>query len=103
MECEVSKLRRSSSLDLFNQPLFSSSPAILVLYLTQKLFMEQDTATMVYHAFTSCVYFFCVAGGIIADSWWGKFKTIVILSFVYAIGSVIISMGAMPPLKFPGL
>lgn len=75
----------------------------MVLYLTQKLFMTDDTATMVYHAFSSCVYFFCVFGGIIADSWWGKFKTIVILSFVYAGGSVIISLGSMPPLNLPGV
>lgn len=65
--------------------------------------MTDDTATMVYHSFSSAVYFFCVFGGIIADSWWGKFKTIVILSFVYAIGSVIISVGAMPTLNLNGV
>lgn len=75
----------------------------MVLYLTQKLLMTDDTATMVYHAFSSCVYFFCVFGGIIADSWWGKFKTIVILSIVYAVGSVIISLGAIESLKLPGM
>lgn len=65
--------------------------------------MTEDTATTVYHSFSSAVYFFCVFGGIIADSWWGKFKTIVILSFVYAGGSVIISLGAMPPLGLNGM
>jgi solute carrier family 15 oligopeptide transporter 1 len=69
--------------------------AILVLYLTRKLLFDDDTATILYHSFTTLVYFCCVIGAIIADSWWGKFHTILWLSMVYVGGSTIISFGAI--------
>lgn len=75
---------------------------VLVLYLTQKLAYEEDTATVIYHLFTTFVYFLCVLGAIIADSWLGKFKTILYLSLVYVGGSTIMALGAIPPLDLPG-
>lgn len=38
----------------------------------------------------------------IADSWLGKFKTILYLSIIYVVGSVILTLGAIPPLNLPG-
>lgn len=55
---------------------FYGMKAILVLYLTRKLMYDPDTATILYHTFNTMVYFFCLLGAIIADSWWGKFKTV---------------------------
>ncbi|CAD7089903.1 unnamed protein product [Hermetia illucens] len=74
---------------------------ILVLYLTRKLSYDDDTATVLYHVFTSLVYFFPLIGAIVADSWLGRFRTIFYLSVVYCIGTVIISIGAIPPLNLP--
>lgn len=68
-----------------------------------KLDYDDDTATVIYHLFTTLVYFMCIFGAIIADSWLGKFKTIVYLSIVYAVGGIVMSLGAMPPLKLPGV
>jgi len=48
--------------------------AILVLYLTRILYYTDDAATVLYHTFTSLVYFMCIFGAIIADSWLGKFR-----------------------------
>ena len=75
--------------------------AILVLYLTSKLHYDNDTSTVLFHVFTMLVYLCPLMGAIVADSWLGKFKTILYLSIVYAIGGVIVSLGAIPPLKLP--
>lgn len=77
------------------------STAILVLYLTRKLAFDEDTATVLYHAFTTLVYFCCIIGAIIADSWLGKFKTIFFLSCLYAAGSTVIAVGAIESLMLP--
>lgn len=74
---------------------------VLALYLTQKLNYDDDSATVIYHIFTSLAYFFPLMGAILADSWLGKFKTIFYLSMVYCIGSTLIALGAIPPLNLP--
>ncbi|XP_055536009.1 peptide transporter family 1-like [Wyeomyia smithii] len=74
---------------------------VLALYLTQKLNYDDDTATVIYHIFTSLAYFFPLMGAILADSWLGKFKTILYLSMVYCVGSALIALGAIPPLNLP--
>uniref|UniRef100_A0A182P1K6 Oligopeptide transporter 1 n=1 Tax=Anopheles epiroticus TaxID=199890 RepID=A0A182P1K6_9DIPT len=74
---------------------------VLALYLTQKLAYSNDTATVIYHIFTSLAYFFPLMGAILADSWLGKFNTILYLSMVYCAGSTLIALGAIPPLNLP--
>ncbi len=80
---------------------FYGMKAILVLYLTTKLFYTPDVATIIYHTFVMSMYLFCIVGAIIADSWWGRFKTILILSIVYSIGSVLIAIGGIEPWNLP--
>lgn len=80
---------------------FYGMKAILVIYLTQKLNYSDDAATAIYHIFSASVYFFCIFGAIIADSWWGKFKTILWLSMVYVAGSIVISFGAIASWNMP--
>lgn len=72
-----------------------------MLYLTTKLHYDKDTATVLFHIFTMLIYLFPLVGAIIADSWLGKFRTILYLSMVYALGGVIVSLGAIPPLQLP--
>ncbi|EDW06187.1 peptide transporter family 1 isoform X2 [Drosophila mojavensis] len=74
---------------------------VLVLYLSRQLGYSDDTATVVFHVFTMFVYFLCVFGAIISDSWLGKFKTILYLSLVYIGGSVLLTLGAIGPLSLP--
>ncbi|KAH8387298.1 hypothetical protein KR093_006092, partial [Drosophila rubida] len=74
---------------------------VLVLYLSNQLGYSEDTATVVFHVFTMFVYFLCVFGAIISDSWLGKFKTILYLSLVYICGSVFLTLGAIGPLNLP--
>lgn len=74
---------------------------ILALYLTRKLLFSDDVATILYHSFSTLVYFFCIFGAIIADSWWGKFNTILWLSIVYVSGSSILTLGAVESWNMP--
>lgn len=76
---------------------FYGMKAILVLFLTRKLIYDPDAATMIYHIFNMLVYFTCIFGAIIADSWWGKFNTIVWLSLVYVAGSITMAFSAIDP------
>uniref|UniRef100_F6UVN2 Major facilitator superfamily (MFS) profile domain-containing protein n=2 Tax=Ciona intestinalis TaxID=7719 RepID=F6UVN2_CIOIN len=68
---------------------------ILVLYLKYYLHWDEDTATAVYHAFTVLAYLFPIFGAIVADSWWGKYNTILYLSIVYALGMILNMLGAI--------
>ncbi|KAG9271145.1 solute carrier family 15 member 2 [Astyanax mexicanus] len=70
--------------------------AVLTLYFIRYLHWNENLSTAVYHAFSGLCYFTPILGAIIADSWLGKFKTIIYLSIVYVIGHVIKSVGAIP-------
>ncbi|XP_062862673.1 solute carrier family 15 member 2 [Trichomycterus rosablanca] len=70
--------------------------AVLTLYFIRYLHWNKNLSTAVYHAFSGLCYFTPVLGAIIADSWLGKFSTIIYLSIVYVIGHVIKSVGAIP-------
>ncbi|XP_034945797.1 peptide transporter family 1 isoform X2 [Chelonus insularis] len=74
---------------------------ILALYLKTKLEYSYDTSTVIYHVFIMLVYFFPLFGAIIADSLLGKFKTILYLSIVYAIGQLLLSASAAPTFGLP--
>ena len=50
------------------------STAILVIYLTQMLKMDNDSATAIYHAFNMLCYFSPLFGAMLADSLLGKYK-----------------------------
>lgn len=69
--------------------------------MTQKLEMDDDSATIIYHVFQMMVYFMCTIGAIISDIWLGKFKTIFFLSLIYASGSILISASAIPNSPLP--
>ncbi|XP_007071949.3 solute carrier family 15 member 2 isoform X1 [Chelonia mydas] len=70
--------------------------AVLTLYFLNFLHWDENLSTTVYHAFAGLCYFTPVLGALIADTWLGKFKTIIYLSIVYVIGHVIKSVGAIP-------
>ncbi|XP_053900778.1 solute carrier family 15 member 2 isoform X3 [Malaclemys terrapin pileata] len=70
--------------------------AVLTLYFLNFLHWDENLSTTMYHAFSGLCYFTPVIGALIADTWLGKFKTIIYLSIVYVIGHVIKSVGAIP-------
>jgi len=65
--------------------------------------MSEEAATACYHWFTAAVYFFPVLGGILADAFWGKYRTIVALSLVYCLGHVALALDETRLGLFTGL
>jgi len=74
---------------------FGTMKSILALYLTTNLDYSEDDSTIVFTAFSMAVYFFCIFGGVLSDVWMGKFKTILTMSIVFAIGTVILTLGTI--------
>lgn len=70
--------------------------AILYVYMTDKLGIDAISAVIQVSIFSMAVYVMCIFGGILSDSWLGKFKTILFLSIIYALGSVIFVAGTLP-------
>ncbi|XP_032228417.1 peptide transporter family 1 [Nematostella vectensis] len=70
--------------------------AILVIYLTHMLKMDDDSATAVYHAFNMLCYFSPLLGAILADSWLGKYRTILYVSMIYAFGNIVVAITSIP-------
>ncbi|CAG0918544.1 unnamed protein product [Notodromas monacha] len=67
-------------------------------YLELERGFNKNVATAIYHAFALVSYFLTLAGGILADSYWGRYKTIVLSGILYIIGHLILSAS-----DFPGL
>ncbi|XP_046886976.1 solute carrier family 15 member 1b [Hypomesus transpacificus] len=69
--------------------------AVLVLYFRFFLKWDDDLATNIYHTFVALCYLTPILGAIVADSWLGKFKTIIYLSIVYTAGQVVMAVSAI--------
>ncbi|XP_046968977.1 peptide transporter family 1-like [Vanessa cardui] len=80
---------------------YSGMRAFLTLYLRSKLGYSDEGATEIYHVFSTFVYFFPILGGILADNYLGKFRTILYLMFVYAGGNILVAITAIPHLEIP--
>ncbi|KAG8525153.1 Solute carrier family 15 member 1, partial [Galemys pyrenaicus] len=72
--------------------------AILTLYFRYFFLWTDNLGTAVYHTFVAVCYLTPILGAIIADSWLGKFKTIVSLSIVYTIGQVVTAVSSIAEL-----
>jgi len=73
---------------------FYGMKGILVVFMTKYMMdsagqpdlLSEEEARQWYHTFTSAVYFFPLLGALIADAFFGKYKTILALSLVYCLG-----------------
>ncbi|RVE47292.1 hypothetical protein evm_008089 [Chilo suppressalis] len=81
---------------------YSGMRAFLTLYLRSKLGYSDDGATETYHVFSTFVYVFPIVGGIVADNYLGKYRTILYMMFVYAAGNLLVAVTAIPQLALPG-
>jgi solute carrier family 15 (oligopeptide transporter), member 1 len=77
---------------IFNYSTFFS--AILALYLNEKLRYDTAISTALYHLTECLYYFFSIFGAIIADSWWGNFKTLMTSTATYAVGAAIVTLAS---------
>jgi POT family proton-dependent oligopeptide transporter len=79
---------------------FYGMRAILVVFMTRYLVnrsgvlspMNENDASATYHWFLFANYFFPMAGAIVADAFWGKYRTIFWISLVYCLGSVVLAL-----------
>ncbi|XP_054829564.1 solute carrier family 15 member 1 [Eublepharis macularius] len=69
--------------------------AVLVLYFKYFLHWNDDLSTAIYHTFVALCYLTPILGALIADSFLGKFKTIISLSIVYTVGQVVLSISSI--------
>ncbi|XP_021271961.1 solute carrier family 15 member 1 [Numida meleagris] len=105
-----SKSKNSSVLSCFGYPLsiffivinefcerfsYYGMRAVLVLYFKYFLRWDDNLATAIYHTFVALCYLTPILGALIADSWLGKFKTIVSLSIVYTIGQAVMAVSSI--------
>lgn len=75
--------------------------AILTLYLNRKLNFGQNASTAIFHTSELLSYLFPIVGAVIADSWWGHFKTVLWMLLLFSGGSFILALGAIETLGIP--
>ncbi len=79
---------------------FYGMRGILVVFMTQFMLnasgkpdhMQNEQAIAYFHQFVAAVYFFPLLGSILSDVFWGKYKTILILSVVYCLGHLALAI-----------
>jgi POT family proton-dependent oligopeptide transporter len=72
--------------------------SILTIYLVQFLHFTDAKGASWQSLFKSGAYFFPMVGAIVADVFWGKFKTIMIFSIAYCLGCVSLALFSDTPL-----
>ncbi len=79
---------------------FYGMKAILVVFMTEYLMnssgelatMSESQAKYWYHIFVMFTYFLPLAGALLADVFWGKYRTIIVLSIVYCLGHLALAL-----------
>lgn len=68
--------------------------AILVLYMTKALMFDVAKASTIYGNFTGLAYLMPLAGGYIADRWWGNRRSILVGGLIMAVGQFLMFLSA---------
>ena len=76
---------------LFERFCFYGIRVVLQTYLALQLGLSFNLAGSVYHAHAMVSYFTPILGAIVADSFIGRYWTVVILSVLYIIGNLVLS------------
>ena len=84
---------------------FYGMKGILTIFMTRHLldsagneaYMTDENAKGIYHLFTAGAYFFPLLGSIIADVYWGKYKTILWISLMYCVGHGVLALMDLGP------
>jgi proton-dependent oligopeptide transporter, POT family len=66
--------------------------AILTIFMVQYLKMTESDATAWYHNFSGAVYALPLLGALLSDLFFGKYKTILVLSLVYCSGHLVLAL-----------
>ena len=68
--------------------------ALFMLYMTQALLLNKETASEIYGSYTGLVYLTPLLGGYISDRYWGNRRSIVWGAVVMAIGQLMLFLSA---------
>ena len=82
---------------------FYGMVAVLSLYLKNKLEFSEDRSTVIYHAFSGLSYATPIFGALLADQYFGKYKTIFWISLIYILGQALVTTAAIPMFNEVGL
>jgi len=77
--------------------------SILAIYLVQSLHYGDAQATTWVSLFKSGAYFFPLAGAVLSDVFWGKFRTVLCFSMVYSAGCIVLALAREPAMIAAGL
>ncbi len=75
---------------------FYGMKAILLLYMIERLGFGNGTASRTVNYFKAACYLLPLAGGFLADHYFGKYRTIVAFSLPYILGHVILGFQTVP-------
>lgn len=70
----------------------------LVIYLTRVMGQDNGMAAMQVNLFEGTCYLTPLLGAWLADSLWGRYKTIIVFSVIYLLGMVLLALSAWTPL-----
>lgn len=69
--------------------------------MNQKLNLNSDASTAIFHANEFIMYFFSIIGAIVADSWLGLYRTIALMTFLQSVGAGIVAIVSIDLLQLP--
>ncbi|XP_059349572.1 solute carrier family 15 member 1 isoform X2 [Ammospiza nelsoni] len=81
--------------DFFERFSFFVTAGALIIYCINFLRWDVRVTAAIYHTFVALCYLTPILGAIIADSWLGKFKTILYLSIVYITGQAVLTVSSI--------
>ncbi|KAM7031206.1 solute carrier family 15 member 1-like [Passerculus sandwichensis] len=81
--------------DFFERFSFFVTAGVLIIYCINFLRWDVRVTAAIYHTFVALCFLTPILGAIIADSWLGKFKTILYLSIVYIIGQAVLTVSSI--------
>ncbi|MBS2032869.1 MAG: MFS transporter [Deltaproteobacteria bacterium] len=89
--------------ELAERSSFYGMRTILALYMTQILGFKENNASLIMTWFIACCYLTPMLGGLIADRWLGRYKTILYFSGPYILGHLILGGWESPYALFSAL
>ncbi|KAI9229405.1 MAG: POT family-domain-containing protein [Piptocephalis tieghemiana] len=73
---------------------FYGASLLFQQYMLQHLGLPKNTSTAINRCFTFFAYLTSMIGAFIADTYWGKYRTIVIFAIVYMLGLILLAASA---------
>lgn len=69
------------------------------MYFNVKLHLDPTMATALYHVYELLFLFFTIIGAVMADSWLGHYKAILLMQTMFGASALIIGVGNIAPLN----